>query len=260
MFKLGRQRFPTLCYWKKSPKVLGDEILNLQIVFIRTASCLRGQQSSLVVDHGRPGKKEEEETCTSRGLLALKCDGYRYLSKIWIEPETAAVCSLSIDAFRFQRHGRFRSSLVSEWICSDSEERAKRDEFLIHSADVMRSRSSRRRPTESRPYECHVFTEPGLKETIICPWRMGNLLCTGTRSLRLAINNNPATAQLPQNSSAMSSLVCVSKRGRKNGNSFWPSEGPPEPHISEGKSLSAFSKAPNVCETGSHTVLGLIGT
>jgi hypothetical protein len=159
----------------------------------------------------------------------------------------------------------FKDTAVFGCLLSQNEyaaiqKRAKRDEFLIHSADVMRSRSSRRRPTESRPYECHVFTEPGLKETIICPWRMGNLLCTGTRSLRLAINNNPATAQLPQNSSAMSSLVCVSKRGRKNGNSFWPSEGPPEPHISEGKSLSAFSKAPNVCETGSHTVLGLIGT
>lgn len=56
---------------EKSPKVLQDEILNLQIVFIRTASCLRGQQSSLVVITAAQ-EKEEEETCTSRGLLALK--------------------------------------------------------------------------------------------------------------------------------------------------------------------------------------------
>ena len=117
--------------------------------------------------------------------------------------------------------------------------RAKRDEFLIHSADVMRSHSLRNLGRLTNV----MFTEPRPK-TIICSWRMGNLLCTGTRSLRLAINNKPATAQLPKNSSAMRSLVCPERDERMEILSdhlyrWWV----PWAHITEGKSLF-FSQAP----------------
>lgn len=163
----------------------------------------------------------------------------------------AVVCSLSINAFRFQRHDRFRRpncSIQPAVLCGYSLcrmnmqrfRRAKRDEFLIHSADVMRSRSSSLRNLGLTNV---MFTEPGPK-TIICPWRMGNLLCTGTRSLRLAINNKPATAQLPKNSSAMRSLVCPERDERMEILSdhlyrWWA----PWAHITEGKSLF-FSQAP----------------
>jgi hypothetical protein len=70
---------PNTLLLKKSPKVLGDEILNLQIVFIRTASCLRGQQSSLVVDHGRPGKKRRRRNMHVAGSFGSKM---RWLSLI----------------------------------------------------------------------------------------------------------------------------------------------------------------------------------
>ncbi len=118
----GRQKrtvFNTFCYWKISQGPGRWDTETTYKLSLLEPHLFSGQQSSLVVITA--AQEKEEETCTSRGLWrwesslsALKrwLSFVKDLNRTW----NPAVCSLSIDAFRFQRHDRFRrppTSLLS---------------------------------------------------------------------------------------------------------------------------------------------------
>jgi hypothetical protein len=184
----------------------------LQIVFIKTAS---SQAKGFGCDHDRPRKKKH----ACRPLANSFAGIFPFALKRWLSFvkdlnwtwNQLFVHFLSTpftfkDTTVFVVHTYKLCSRMGS-LCRMNMQRfrrAKRDEFLIHSADVMRSHSLRNLALTNV-----MFTEPGPK-TIICPWRMGNLLCTGTRSLRLAINNKPVTAQLPK-TPPQCAVLCVQK-------------------------------------------------